>query len=127
MTTLCSSYVVTSGGGASTGTSDATTGITRSAVNRSNCSCVSHTSNMEFEFDDAFVVDPHTHDDHTDSFYVLEGEVEFTVGDDTVRLGPGTVVSVPPGARHGFRGVAGTARMLNFHAPDAGFADSIRG
>jgi len=81
---------------------------------------------MEFEFDDAFVVDPHTHDDHTDSFYVLEGEVEFTVGDDTVRLGPGTVVSVPPGARHGFRGVAGTARMLNFHAPDAGFTEFIR-
>ena len=82
---------------------------------------------FEIEFDDTFSVDPHTHDDHTDSFYVLEGEVEFTVGDDTVRAGPGTVLSAPPGARHGFRGVSGTARVLNFHAPDAGFADSIRG
>ena len=86
-----------------------------------------HIGAIEMEFDETLVVDPHTHDDHTDSFYVLEGEVEFTVGDDTVRAGPGTLLSAPPGARHGFRGAGGTARVLNFHAPDAGFADSIRG
>ena len=82
---------------------------------------------LEIEFDGTFSVDPHTHDDHVDSFYVLEGEVEFTVGDDIVRAGPGTVLSAPPGARHGFRSAGGTARVLNIHAPDAGFADSIRG
>jgi len=82
---------------------------------------------LEIEFDGTFSVDPHTHDDHVDSFYVLEGEVEFTVGDDTVRAGPGTVLVAPPGARHGFRSAGGTARVLNVHAPDAGFADSIRG
>ena len=81
---------------------------------------------LEIEFDETFVVDPHVHDDHTDSFYVLEGEVEFTVGNDTVRAGPGTVISVPPGACHGFRGVEGTARVLNFHAPETGFANSVR-
>ena len=82
---------------------------------------------LEIEFDETFSVDPHVHDDHVDSFYVLEGEVEFTVGDDTVRVGPGTVFAAPPGARHGFRSADGTARVLNIHAPDAGFADSIRG
>ncbi|HEX6763111.1 MAG TPA: cupin domain-containing protein [Gaiellaceae bacterium] len=82
---------------------------------------------LEIEFDDTFVVDPHVHADHADSFYVLEGEVEFTVGDDTVRAGPGTVVSVPPGARHGFCGVEGTARVLNFHTPEMGFTAFIRG
>jgi len=81
---------------------------------------------LEIEFDGTFSVDPHTHDDHVDSFYVLEGEVEFTVGDDTVRAGPGTVLSAPSGARHGFRSAGGTARVLNIHAPDAGFADSVR-
>ena len=40
--------------------------------------------------------------------------------------GPGTLLAAPPGARNGFRGVRGTARVLNFHAPDAGFAGSIR-
>ena len=82
---------------------------------------------FEIEFDETFAVDPHTHDDHVDSFLVLDGEVEFTVGDDTVRAGPGMLIAAPPGTRHGFRSAAGTARVLNFHAPDAGFADSIRG
>src|SRR5207247_2964940 len=27
-------------------------------------------------------VDPHTHPDHIDSFYVLDGEAEFVVGDE---------------------------------------------
>ncbi|HEY7397401.1 MAG TPA: cupin domain-containing protein [Gaiellaceae bacterium] len=81
---------------------------------------------FEMAFDETFVVDPHTHDDHDDAFLVLEGEVEFTVGDDTLRAGPGTVLSAPPGVRHGFRSAGGHARVLNFHAPDAGFAAFIR-
>ena len=28
-------------------------------------------------------IEPHVHEDHTDSFYVLEGEVELTIGDET--------------------------------------------
>ena len=81
---------------------------------------------IEIEFDDTFTVDPHTHDDHVDAFYVLEGDVEFTVGNETRRAGPGTLLAAPPGAWHGFRSAGGKARVLNFHAPDAGFADSIR-
>ena len=81
----------------------------------------------EIAFDRGFVVDPHVHDDHLDSFFVLEGEVEFTVGEDVVLTGPGTWVAAPPGSRHGFRnGGSGRARVLNVHAPDAGFAESIR-
>jgi quercetin dioxygenase-like cupin family protein len=70
--------------------------------------------------------DPHTHDDHTDSFLVLEGEVEFTAGDETVVLGPGGFISSPPGARHGFRSAGGRAKVLNLHTPGAGFIDGIR-
>src|SRR5829696_7427725 len=81
----------------------------------------------EIEFDSSFSVDPHRHDDHVDSFYVLEGEVEFTLESGVVTAGPGTFVSAPPGTLHGFgtRG-PGRARVLNVHAPDAGFADSLR-
>ena len=48
-------------------------------------------------------VDLHTHDDHVDSFYVLEGQAEFTVGDEVVRAAPGAFVAAPPGLVHGFR------------------------
>jgi mannose-6-phosphate isomerase-like protein (cupin superfamily) len=84
-------------------------------------------SAFEIEFDESFSVPAHSHDDHVDSFYVLEGEVEFTVDEEVVRAGPGTFVAAPPGTRHGFRNPGpGRARVLNVHVPDAGFADSIR-
>src|SRR3954463_3365659 len=47
--------------------------------------------------------DPHTHSDHTDSFYVPGGELELTLGDETFRAGPGTFAAAPPGVRHGFK------------------------
>ena len=53
--------------------------------------------------------------------------MEFTAGEETTVEGPGPLPAAPPGARHGFRGVRGTARVLDFHAPDAGFVASIRG
>ena len=85
-------------------------------------------SALEIEFDPSFHVDPHRHADHADTFYVLEGEVEFTVEDEVVRAGPGTFVAAPPGTLHGFRNPGpGNARILNVHAPDAGFAASVRG
>ncbi len=71
-------------------------------------------------------VDPHTHPDHTDSFYVLEGEVEFFENGEWHRAGPGTFLSVPPNVEHGFRPCGGSFRVLNIHAPHAGFIDSLR-
>ena len=72
-------------------------------------------------------VDAHSHADHVDSFYVLEGEAEFLVGDRAVRGGPGTFVSIPRGVVHGFRNVGdGVLRVVNIHAPNTGFADGMR-
>jgi quercetin dioxygenase-like cupin family protein len=72
-------------------------------------------------------VDPHTHPDHADAFYVLEGQVEFQVGDEPRVATPGTFVAAPPGSVHGFR-VAGAEpiRCLNLHAPPGGFLDRLR-
>jgi mannose-6-phosphate isomerase-like protein (cupin superfamily) len=82
---------------------------------------------FELAFDERWEgVDPHAHDDHVDSFYVLEGAVEFLGGDETVRVGAGTYFAAPPGVTHGFRPV-GPARLFNLHAPDAGFAARARG
>jgi mannose-6-phosphate isomerase-like protein (cupin superfamily) len=72
-------------------------------------------------------VEPHIHPDHVDSFYVLDGEVEFTIGDDTFRVGPGTYVAAPIGVLHGFRPAGDSElRMLNVHAPNTGFAQRLR-
>ena len=74
--------------------------------------------------------DLHVHREHTDAFYVLDGELTFEVGTapETVRVGPGGFVAVPPHVAHAFRndGVA-DARWLNFHVPDKGFAEYMRG
>jgi quercetin dioxygenase-like cupin family protein len=83
---------------------------------------------IELSFEAGFEgVDPHTHPDHTDSFYVLEGEVEFFLDDAWHRAGPGTFLSVPRNVEHGFRPAGTAIRLLNFHTPNVGFIDSLRG
>jgi mannose-6-phosphate isomerase-like protein (cupin superfamily) len=63
-------------------------------------------------------VAPHTHAAHTDAFYVLEGTMEFRVGDGTVRVPAGSCVAAPPLLVHGFRNPGDEdARFLNLHAP----------
>jgi len=72
-------------------------------------------------------VDLHTHDDHVDSFYVLEGEAEFTFGEEVVCAGAGTFVAAPAGVAHGFRSIGSVdLRILNVHAPNTGFARRFR-
>ncbi len=68
---------------------------------------------------------PHIHRRHADTFYVVEGEILFTVGSEQVPAPGGTSVSVPPGLVHGFESTR-DARFLNFHTPDRGFAESLR-
>ncbi len=72
-------------------------------------------------------VDPHTHADHSDSFYVLEGDVEFFFDGEWRSAGPGAYVSIPPNAVHGFRPAGTAIRLLNFHTPHAGFIGRLRG
>jgi mannose-6-phosphate isomerase-like protein (cupin superfamily) len=69
----------------------------------------------------------HAHEDHVDSFYVLDGVAEFLVGDETFRAPPGSWVAAPVGVPHGFRNVGdGELRLLNVHAPNVGFAQRLR-
>jgi quercetin dioxygenase-like cupin family protein len=73
--------------------------------------------------------DLHVHREHTDSFYVLQGEVTFGIGPagDRVRVPAGGFVSVPPNVAHSFANESDAeAFWLNFHAPDAGFAAYMR-
>ena len=81
---------------------------------------------LELAFDAGWSgVAPHSHDDHVDCFFVLDGEVGFTVDGESARVGAGTVVAALPDDMHGIRPVA-PAAFLNVHAPDAGFAAGVR-
>jgi mannose-6-phosphate isomerase-like protein (cupin superfamily) len=55
---------------------------------------------------------PHVHTRMEESFYVLEGEYTFFLGDDTVQGGPGRFVFVRPGTLHSFRNVGDTTGRL---------------
>jgi quercetin dioxygenase-like cupin family protein len=56
---------------------------------------------------------PHVHTREAESFYVLEGEVTFRAGDETVRAVAGTFVHLPPGLAHSFKNESGApARMI---------------
>ena len=94
---------------------------------------------IEMTFQPGFEgVDPHTHADHADSFYVLDGPVEFRVGvgsteptksapDEPQVAGPGTFVSAPTGSVHGFRHAGpDPIRFLNLHTPPGGFLGRLR-
>ncbi len=70
--------------------------------------------------------DPHYHANHSDAFYVLEGELEFQIDGRPVRASAGTLVVAPRGAVHAFPiAIDGTARFLNIHAP-GGFERYLR-
>ena len=76
------------------------------------------------------VAGPHVHHEHTDAFYVLEGELTFEIGREaeTVTVGAGGFVAAPSGVVHSFRTSGDRhARWLTIHAPDGGFAQFMRG
>ena len=69
---------------------------------------------------------PHYHRLHSDSFYVLQGVLEFRMGDEWVRAEAGTALSAPRGAIHAFPvALGGRARFLNMHTP-GGFETYMR-
>jgi quercetin dioxygenase-like cupin family protein len=73
---------------------------------------------LEIVFDPGGGVDPHFHNAHSDSFYVLDGEVEFHVGDKVVHATPGSYILAPPSVVHWFRNLSDRpVRMLNLHTP----------
>lgn len=61
---------------------------------------------------------PHLHRRHVEAFYVLAGELLFTLGEREVRAGAGTWVQVPPETPHTVASTGSdAARFLNLHAP----------
>jgi mannose-6-phosphate isomerase-like protein (cupin superfamily) len=68
----------------------------------------------------------HVHERLHDMFYVLEGTLTMQVGDETVDLGAGSFVCIPPGIVHTFSNRSeGPVRFLNFTTP-AGWENYMR-
>ena len=66
------------------------------------------------------------HDDAEEAFFVLEGDLVFTLGDDDQEIvAPlGTYVYIPPGTRHSFRCGSEVGRVYNTLVP-GGFDHGI--
>ena len=59
-----------------------------------------HTSMFEWTIPAGFSTGLHVHRVQEETFYVLEGECDWQVGDERVRATPGTYLFVPPGVPH---------------------------
>ena len=61
---------------------------------------------------------PHLHRREDETFYVLEGEITFQVGDERIVAKPGTFINMPIGNPHAFKNETDkTAKMLISYAP----------
>src|SRR5262245_2900336 len=61
---------------------------------------------------------PHVHSREEEGFYVLEGEITFTIGDKRIMAGAGTFANMPVGTPHSFKNESNKpARMLISVAP----------
>jgi quercetin dioxygenase-like cupin family protein len=59
---------------------------------------------------------PHIHRNEDETFYIVEGQIDFLLGDQSVTGGPGDFVNVPRGTVHRFHnsGTAAAKMILTF-------------
>src|SRR5829696_3891726 len=67
----------------------------------------------------------HVHHFEDEGFYILEGEMTFYVGDQTIKAQPGSFLLGPKEVPHAFTVDSGPARVLFVLSP-AGFEDLVR-
>ena len=67
-----------------------------------------------------FFPPPHLHKYEDESFYILEGRIDFQAGDKKIRAAAGDLVVLPKGVPHSFNLVTDTAKALLLITP-AGF------
>jgi quercetin dioxygenase-like cupin family protein len=67
----------------------------------------------------------HVHHFEDEGFWILEGEMTFYVGDQTIKAQPGSFLFGPKGVPHAFTADSGPARLLFVLSP-GGFEGLIR-
>jgi quercetin dioxygenase-like cupin family protein len=75
---------------------------------------------VEFTAASGFDTGLHVHQRLEETFYVLDGDFEFRVGDETHQATPGATIFVPPGVPHAFanRGAAQSKLLLIMSPPE---------
>ena len=77
-----------------------------------------HTSMFEWTMPARFSTGLHVHRVQEETFYVLEGECDWQIGDQRIRATPGTYVFIPPGVPHNIANPGDTpARVLMTVSP----------
>jgi quercetin dioxygenase-like cupin family protein len=77
-----------------------------------------HTSMFDWTIPPGFATGAHVHRVQEETFYMIEGECEWRVGDQVVQATPGTFLFVPPGVPHDIANVSGRpARVLMTVSP----------
>jgi quercetin dioxygenase-like cupin family protein len=77
-----------------------------------------HTSMFDWTIPAGFATGRHVHRVQEETFYLLEGECEWHVGDRTVRATPGTYLFIPPGMPHNIMNISEKpARVLMTVSP----------
>src|SRR5262245_22830250 len=73
---------------------------------------------MEDNLKREFALGLHMHKRHAESFYILEGEVNFWIDGAWMVARPGTCIHIPPGVQHALDlPPGGTGRMLMIYQP----------
>lgn len=77
-----------------------------------------HTSMFDWTIPAGFSTGLHVHRIQEETFYLLEGECQWVIGEETVRATPGTYVFIPPGVPHNIRNLTDApARVLMTVSP----------
>lgn len=66
----------------------------------------------------------HVHHREDEGFWILEGELTFQIGEETLKARPGSFLFGPKGVPHKYRVDSGPARLLFMLSP-SGFEDFI--
>lgn len=80
---------------------------------------------LHCHFRKGFTAPPHYHKLEDESFYMLDGEIDFHIGDKKVKAGTGDFVVLPKNVPHHFNLITETAKALMLITP-AGFETFFR-
>ena len=62
----------------------------------------------------------HVHDGEEEQFYILQGELTYWIGDDTIEASTGDLIHIPRGTLHGFKNKQTPAKLLATFSPATG-------
>jgi mannose-6-phosphate isomerase-like protein (cupin superfamily) len=89
-------------------------------------SCIKNQSLAEARVAPGQQTTPHYHRLTEEIYYILEGQAELTIDDQTQSVAPGDAIAIPPGAVHTIRNTGtDTLKFLCCCAPGYEHADTV--